>query len=68
MNDQRLHKPATSNWAPLWLYLVAVVGGNHLRRLALPDGSTPALRLVLALAFSALLIAAITLVHRATRP
>jgi hypothetical protein len=66
MNQQRQHHPTTSTrWAPWWVYLVIIVGANYLRRVLLPDGSTPALRVVVALAVSAVLFAAITFTYRA---
>ncbi len=67
MNQQRREPTkASARWAPWWAYLVIVIGANYLRRAALPDGSTPAVRVVVALAFSAVLFVAITVIHRAT--
>jgi hypothetical protein len=63
----RARPVTTGRWAPWWLYLVTIVGANYLRRTALPESSVTALRVVLALAFSAMLFAAITVVYRATR-
>jgi hypothetical protein len=59
-------KPATTStrWAPWWVYLVIIVGANYLRRAVLPDGSTPALRVVVALAASAVLFVVITIAYR----
>jgi hypothetical protein len=64
---QQLHRqPSTSTrWAPWWAYLVIIVGANYLRRAALPDGSTPALRVVVALTVSAVLFVVITVIYRA---
>ena len=47
------------------MYLVIIVGANYLRRAALPDASTPALRVALALAVSATLFVIITIAYRA---
>jgi hypothetical protein len=44
---------------------VIIVGANYLRRAALPDGSVPAVRVVLALGFSAALFVTITITYRA---
>jgi hypothetical protein len=52
-------------WAPWWVYLVIIVGANSLRRAALPDGSTPTVRVALALAVSAVLFVIITTTYRA---
>ena len=41
-----LNQPTTSTWAPWWLYLAAVIGGNHLRRLVLADASTRDFRVI----------------------
>ena len=68
MNQQLEAKKTTKStlWAPWWAYLVVIVGANYLRRAVLPDGSTPALRVVVALAFSAALFITITAIYRAT--
>ena len=68
--DQQLElRPTTSaKWAPWWLYVVIIVDANYLRWAALDEGSTPPMRFVVALTFSAVLFAVITVVHRATRP
>ena len=66
MNQQLQEQATTSTkWAPWWLYLVIIVGANYLRRAVLPDGSTPATRVVVALAVSAVLFLAITIIYRA---
>jgi len=44
---------------------VIIVGANYLRRAVLPDGSTPALRVVVALTVSAVLFVVITVIYRA---
>ena len=64
-NQQRRPQAATTKWAPWWVYLVIIVGANYLRRAALPDASTPALRVALALAVSAALFVIITIAYRA---
>jgi len=65
MNQQVQQQPTTSTrWAPWWVYFVIIVGANYLRRALLPDGGTPALRVVIALALSAVLFAAITIIYR----
>ena len=66
-DDQHLHEqPTTSTrWAPWWVYVVVVVGANYLRRALVPDGSTPALRVVVALVFSAAIFVAVTVIYRA---
>ena len=67
MANQHVHEqPTTSTtWAPWWVYLVVVVGANYLRRALVPDGSTPALRVVVALVFSAAVFVAVTVIYRA---
>ncbi len=52
-------------WAPWWTYLVVILGANHLRRAGGVEGSTPATRVVLALAIAAALFVAITVLSRA---
>jgi hypothetical protein len=47
------------------VYLVIIVAANYLRRAALPDGSAPVVRVVLALGFSAALFVTITIICRA---
>ena len=65
MNQQVQQQPTTSTrWAPWWVYFVIIVGANFLRRALLPDVGTPALRVVIALALSAVLFAAITIIYR----
>jgi hypothetical protein len=61
---QRPTTTTTARWAPWWVYLVVIVGANYLRRAALPDGSTPALRVAVALVLSAALFVVITIVYR----
>ena len=51
---------------PWWLYLVIIIGANYLRRAVLPDASTPPARVVIALAVSAVVFVAITIIYRAT--
>lgn len=66
MNQQLREQPTTTTkWAPWWVYLVVIVGTNYLRRAAFPDGSSPAIRVAVALAFSAALFVFVTLVYRA---
>ncbi len=66
MNQQLRTQPkTTTKWAPWWVYFVVIVGTNYLRRAAFPDGSSPAIRVAIALAFSAALFVFITLVYRA---
>jgi hypothetical protein len=66
MTRQQLQdRPTTTNWAPWWLYLMVIIGANYLRRGVTPDGDTPALSVVIALAFSAALFVGITVVYRA---
>jgi hypothetical protein len=65
--------PKSSRWAPWWLYILVIVGMTHLRRVVGVDGSTPAARVVIALAVSATLFVTITagyraFVHRAASP
>lgn len=68
MDQQLEFRPATSEkWAPWWLYVVIIVDANYLRWAALAESSTPTVRFVVALAFSAVLFAVITVVHRAIR-
>jgi hypothetical protein len=47
--------------------LVVIVGANYLRKAAVGEGDEPALRITVALAFSAVLFCVITVVHRATQ-
>ena len=69
MNQQVQQQPTTSTrWAPWWVYFVIIVGANYLRRALLPDGGTPALRVVIALAVSAVLFAVITVIYRLDGP
>jgi hypothetical protein len=66
MNHQLHDQPTTSTrWAPWWLYLATIVAANYLWRAVLPDASTPALRVLVALAFSAIVFLAITVTYRA---
>ena len=67
--DQELHerRATATRWAPWWAYLGAIVGANYLRKAALPEGGGPALRVALALAFSAVLFVVITVLYRATQ-
>ena len=67
MTKQQLQgQPSTSTrWAPWWAYLVIIVGANYLRRAVLPDGGTPALRVVVALTVSPILFVVITVIYRA---
>ena len=66
MNQQLQGQPTTSTkWAPWWIYLVIIVGANSLRRAVSVDGGAPAVRVVVALAVSAVLFIMITAVHRA---
>jgi hypothetical protein len=59
-------RPATSaKWAPWWIYVVIIVGANYLRRAVAVDGGGPAMRVIIALAVSAVLFVAITVVYRA---
>lgn len=65
-NQQLQERPTmTTKWAPWWVYLVIIVAANYLRRAALPDGSAPVVRVVLALGFSAALFVTITIIYRA---
>ncbi len=64
-SERTAHSTSTP-WAPWWVYVAAVVGANYLRRALLPDGSTPALRVVVALGFSAAIVVAVTIIHRTT--
>jgi hypothetical protein len=64
--QQPQEQPSPSTrWAPWWAYLVIIVGANYLRRAVLPDGSTPALRVAVALTVSAVLFVVITVIYRA---
>jgi hypothetical protein len=59
-------RPTTSDrWAPWWMYLVVIVGVNHLRRAGGVEGGSPAVRVVLALSIAAALFIAITVLYRA---
>jgi hypothetical protein len=64
--QHQVQETTSTKWAPWWLYLVIIVGANYLRRAVLPDGSTPAARVVLALAVSTVLFVATTIIYRAT--
>ena len=66
--DQQLElrRTTSAKWAPWWLYVVIIVDANYLRWAALDESSTPTMRFVVALAFSAALFAVITVVYRAT--
>lgn len=67
MNQHRHEQAATSStWAPWWVYVSVIVGGNYLRRTTTPDASTPAARLAVALAVSVALFVVITIVYRAS--
>jgi hypothetical protein len=57
--------PRSTTWAPWWIYLVAIVGANAVRRAVVGDLGAPAVRVVVALAFSAALFVAVTAIHRA---
>ncbi len=61
----RRQPPRPSKWAPWWLSLVVVVSANHLRRAVGADGGSPAVRVLVALAFSALVFIVLTVVYRA---
>jgi hypothetical protein len=63
-DDREKRATTSTRWAPWWVYLVIIIGANYLRRAVLPDGSTPALRVVLALAVSAILFVVITIAYR----
>ena len=66
MNQQLQEQAMTSTkWAPWWAYVVIIVGANYLRRAVVADGGGPAVRVVVALAFSAALFIIITVVFRA---
>jgi hypothetical protein len=66
MKQSVQERPTTSTkWAPWWAYLVIILGANYLRKAVLPDGSTPALRVIVALVVSAVLFVMITLIYRA---
>ena len=69
LREQRQHEQSKTSqrWAPWWLYLVVIVPANYLRRVVLPESSVPAPDVMVALVFSALLFAAITIVYRAAR-
>ncbi|HWM21405.1 MAG TPA: hypothetical protein VNO51_17055 [Ilumatobacteraceae bacterium] len=54
-----------TKWAPWWVYFVIIVGANYVRRGTSPDGSSPEIRVVIALGFSAALCVIITLIYRA---
>ncbi len=64
---QQVQEQATTptKWAPWWIYLVIIVGVNYLRRAVVADGGAPAVRIVVAFAFSATLFIVITVVYRA---
>jgi hypothetical protein len=65
--NQQLQKQAmtSTRWAPWWIYFVIIVGANSLRRAVVADGGAPAVRAVVALAFSATLFIVLTVVYRA---
>ncbi len=57
----------SSRWAPWWVYLIVILGGNYLRQATMPVGTVPewAVGLIVA-AISATLFVLVTAVHRAT--
>ena len=59
----------TSNrWAPLWVYLVVLLGANFLRSWLIPTGHLPAIVAVgIALGQAAILFVAITAAWRVSR-
>ena len=69
LRDQRQSEQprAGDKWAPWWLYLVVIVSANYLRRAVLPESSVPAPDVLVAITFSVLLFAVITLAYRVAR-
>ena len=69
LRDQRQQEQSRTNnrWAPWWLYLVVIVPANYLRRAVLPESRVPVPDVMVALAFSALLFAVVTIAYRAAR-
>lgn len=69
LRDQRQseHPGTGDKWAPWWLYLAVIVPANYLRRAVLPESSVPAPDVLVAITFSVLLFAVITVVYRAAR-
>jgi hypothetical protein len=65
--NRPLQEQATTSTrlAPWWLYLVIIVGANHLRRAVVADWGGTAVRVVVALAFAAALFIIITVIYRA---
>jgi hypothetical protein len=62
------HPRTSIKRAPWWVYLVIILGANYLRRVALPDASTPAARVLVALIFSVAAFVTITVIYRTRRP
>ena len=63
--DSPTQRTMSAKWAPWWIYVVIIVGVNYLRRAVVVDGGGPVVRIVVALALSAVLFVTITVVYRA---
>ena len=69
LRDQRQseHPRTGGTWAPWWIYLAVIVSANYLRRAVLPESSVHAPDVLVAITFSVLLFAVITIAYRAAR-
>jgi membrane protein DedA with SNARE-associated domain len=60
-----LNAASAAKWAPWWIYLIVILGGNYLRQALIPSDALPEWDVVVVvLAISAALFAAVTALYR----
>jgi hypothetical protein len=66
--NDKTHRAAEvrRRWAPWWIYLVVILGGNYLRQAIVPFGTVPvAVDVALAVSIAAILFLVVTATYRA---
>ncbi len=67
MNDPAPRAEGESRWAPLWLYLLVILGANAIRQVLLPVGTVPVWAVaVLVVVMSSVLFVVVTAAYRTT--
>ncbi len=68
IDERRPASDATRRWAPWWVYVLVILGGNYLRQAIVPFGTVPqVVDVLLAVAIAAVLFVVVTAVHRGLR-